>query len=283
MSDPATPKDGDLDILEGLIDLHVHSAPDVISRRYTDYQITSRAKQFGLDGVLLKCHHESTVGRAQAVSEALEGVNVFGGQVLNDMYSGGMHGEAVDCALSLGARIIWLPTVTSKAHRTCFEGETGDDVYSPKVLREICQAVSEHDACLATGHASRSTVYQVAAIAAETHTRLLITHADFLLPDLSLQDQASLAQKYPNVIFERCAYTCALGSPQRRSVALTFQGIMETGVERNLLSSDLGQPDLPDWPQGFAYFLLDLLEEGLREEDARYMAREQALNLLGEE
>jgi hypothetical protein len=57
------------DCLEGAIDLHVHSAPDVDIRRFNDLELASEAKRAGMGAILIKSHQNSTVERAWLVSK----------------------------------------------------------------------------------------------------------------------------------------------------------------------------------------------------------------------
>ena len=41
------------DYLEGAVDLHVHSAPDVDKRRFSDLELASSAKDAGMGAVLI--------------------------------------------------------------------------------------------------------------------------------------------------------------------------------------------------------------------------------------
>jgi hypothetical protein len=67
------------DYLEGAVDLHVHSAPDVDRRRFDDLELARAAKDAGVGAVLIKSHQNSTVERACLVSQCVPGIRVYGG------------------------------------------------------------------------------------------------------------------------------------------------------------------------------------------------------------
>ena len=71
------------DALEGAVDLHVHSAPDVDPRRFNDLELAAEAAKAGMRAVLLKSHQNSTVERAWLTAKVVPGIHVFGGLVLN--------------------------------------------------------------------------------------------------------------------------------------------------------------------------------------------------------
>ena len=91
-------------ILDGVIDLHVHTAPDVIHRTYNDLELTDAAVRAGARAIVIKGHHCGTVSRAalcNAYNRAVHGDNSFymyGGLVLNQE-AGGLNEQAVQTAL----------------------------------------------------------------------------------------------------------------------------------------------------------------------------------------
>src|SRR5260370_11265285 len=104
------------DYLEGAVDLHVHSAPDVDRRRFNDLELARSAKDAGMGAVLIKSHQNSTVERAWLVSQCVPGIRVYGGLVLNETV-GGLNLAAVRLALQLGARHgLVAPRSTSHTH-----------------------------------------------------------------------------------------------------------------------------------------------------------------------
>jgi Family of unknown function (DUF6282) len=63
------------DFLEGAVDLHVHSAPDVDERRFDDIELAREAARSGMDAILIKSHQNSTVERAFLVSRMVPDVS----------------------------------------------------------------------------------------------------------------------------------------------------------------------------------------------------------------
>jgi hypothetical protein len=95
--------------LEGSIDIHIHSAPDVYPRLLNDVELALSAKENGMRAILVKNHYSETAGRARLASD-VAGFPVFGGIALN-LTSGGMNKHAVRMALKMGAKEVWMPTV----------------------------------------------------------------------------------------------------------------------------------------------------------------------------
>lgn len=269
-----------MSILAGAIDVHLHTSPDVVPRRYTDLEAAALARNAGMRAIVLKCHHESTVGRA-ATAAAATGFSVYGGLVLNPWCSGGVDLDSVSAALELGAKVIWLATLASSAHWAYYGTGPGDPEPDSRALAEVCEVVGRRDAVVATGHATPALVRRVAEAASGTAAHVLVTHADFVIPDLGAEEQAELAATHPHIWFERCAYICAPGTPEPRPLSRIAQAIVATGgPDRNVLSSDLGQPELPPYPDGLAAFAEGLVAEGLPERDIRQMLTDEPARLL---
>ena len=77
---PAPPK---VSPIEGAIDFHVHSAPDVFGRNVNDLEVARAAARAGMRALVLKNHITTTADRAALVSSEVPGIEVFGGIVLN--------------------------------------------------------------------------------------------------------------------------------------------------------------------------------------------------------
>ena len=56
-----------IEILKGAYDLHVHSAPDVVKRRFSDIELAHRFVAAGMKGYAIKSHQSSTAGRAALI------------------------------------------------------------------------------------------------------------------------------------------------------------------------------------------------------------------------
>ena len=79
----------------GVIDMHVHSHPDVFGRNMDDIDVAQLAKARGMRGIVLENHISETASRAALVMKVVPGVEVFGGIVLNKSV-GGINPDAVE-------------------------------------------------------------------------------------------------------------------------------------------------------------------------------------------
>ena len=93
--------------------MHVHTTPDVCQRTYNDLELTAASIRAGARAIVIKGHHCSTVARAalcNAYNRMAFDSNAFvmyGGLALN-YEAGGLNPKAVQTALEMGAKVIWL-------------------------------------------------------------------------------------------------------------------------------------------------------------------------------
>ena len=100
-------------LLQGAVDTHVHSSPDLVARKLDDFELVRQAKERGMAGLVLKNHFFTTALRAQLVAAQIPGIAVVGSIVLNQP-QGGINPWAVEAACRGGAKVVWMPTAHSE-------------------------------------------------------------------------------------------------------------------------------------------------------------------------
>ncbi|MBR0257950.1 MAG: hypothetical protein IJQ58_09460, partial [Synergistaceae bacterium] len=157
--------------LKGIIDMHIHSAPDIRQRKLDDLELMEAAVERGVRAIVIKSHHVPTMDRAALVNKIVSekygdatDFQMFGGLALNQSV-GGLNPYAVEAALKLGAKIIWLPTNTAENHRRK-SGKDGGvavvrDGRAVKELEPIFKLINEYDAVFETGHISAAECFPV--------------------------------------------------------------------------------------------------------------------------
>jgi hypothetical protein len=271
------------DYLEGAVDLHVHSSPDLDPRRFDDIELAREAERVGMSAILLKSHQTSTVERAILVSKIVTGLNVYGGLVLNSPV-GGFNLEAVRVALALGARQIWMPTRSALNHRRHF-GQSGglsvlasDGSLLPEVV-SILEKIASANCVLGTGHLGPDEVFPLIECARKVGVRrIVVTHPEWPATRYSFAAQRELASS-GGVFFERCfvstTHRCGFVPWSEIEGA-----IADVGVDTTVLSTDLGQPDTPAPVDGFRLYAERLHASGFSHDDIRCMMRDNPLALL---
>lgn len=171
-------------LLQGACDTHVHFAPDIVPRLLSGPQLAAEARELGMRAILLKNHYCPTYLTASAIDEMFPGLRVFGGLVLNAA-CGGLNPDAVRCALRMGAKEIWMPTVSSLRHVTFFHAPPEtlcvpvfDDRGRPAPgLPEILDLIAHSGAILGTGHLSPFECEALVSLAKQAGVRKNTRHA----------------------------------------------------------------------------------------------------------
>jgi predicted TIM-barrel fold metal-dependent hydrolase len=284
--------------LEGAIDLHCHYGPDFINPAHnlqpsvTALQAAQEAAQAGFAAIVLKSHDFPTAALAYTLNQVVANVRTFGGITL-DYQVGGLNARAVEHALRLGAKIVWLPTVAS--HQDYLNGlgprlgypgtgirTTGDDGRLLPVVREILDLVAQHDAIVATGHITADENYAVAREFAR-RGRVIVTHAGEPAagPHLTKAQCAELAGL--GAFIELTAQECVphLGYPPCpiREVAERIEAI---GPRQCVLATDYGySTEVPRPAPGMRDYVDGLWAAGVPEANLKLMAADNAARLLG--
>ena len=81
--------------IAGLMDTHVHAAPDVFGRALDDEEVAIIYRDRGLEALVLKNHVATTADRAWFAHKHVAGLKVFGGIALNSP-AGGINPDAVN-------------------------------------------------------------------------------------------------------------------------------------------------------------------------------------------
>ena len=261
-----------------MFDAHVHSSPCVLPRIANDVETVEWYEQAGFDGCLLKGHVEPTVGRAAAAGAGRR-VRVYGGVVLNHAV-GGLNVSAVESALALGARAVWMPTLDARGHLDHGLPRPGPlrrpaiavppvDPRREGAVQRLLEQVAAADVLLATGHLSASEVGWLVAAARDAGVRrLLITHATFTVPNLDLEDLRALVEF--GAFVEITAFQL-LHQPGCDAAGLAA-AVRAAGTERVVLSSDAGQPDSPPAPEALQLLVDALAGEGIDRKALESMA-----------
>lgn len=267
---------GELIDVEGAIDLHCHPFPDLFPRLADDIDIAIAARNAGMKALVLKCHHENTVSRAYLVQRMVPNIRVFGGVVLNS-YVGGINPAAVDAALRLGGKEVWMPTVDAGYHAQLHGGTGGYDAQKggrsgegiwvtdrdgrlrPEV-NEVLSLVAEHQAILGTCHLSpKEIVALVKAARAVGVEKIVVTHPFFKVPNLDLDTIEELGRLGAMPEFGYCTVSPAWHYATVERVA---EAISRVGPSRCLLVSDTGQRHNPLPSEALRVFAQTLFERG---------------------
>jgi hypothetical protein len=269
--------------LYDVIDMHIHTGPDVRPRLLSDVEAARQAAEAGMRAVVFKSHVTCTPDRATIAQEIVPEVRVLGGLTLNDAL-GGLNPAAAEAALSLGARIVWMPTVSAHNHIVYHGGSPpgirllGERGELQPSLFDIFELVKRHDAILATGHVSVEEIRALVPAAREAGVRkVVVTHPEMPWVDLPVRVQEDLRDL--GAYFERC-FASTLPGIGDVPLARIIADIRRVGLWSTVLATDCGAATIPAPVAAMRSYLAALLAEGFSERDLRLMAGETPAALL---
>ncbi|HVF28284.1 MAG TPA: DUF6282 family protein [Pyrinomonadaceae bacterium] len=274
-----------MDLLRGAIDVHVHSAPDVIARKASDIAIVEQARAAGMRALLLKSHTFSTCERAYLLNFFYPDFKVFGGITLNDTI-GGLNPKAVEAALKLGARCVWMPTKSAANHRRSLGHADGLTIADNGMVRAevktILRLIADADAVLATGHLApeESRVLVEAALTAGVK-RISVTHPEWGVTSVSIELQSELRRMGDGVYFERCLVSTQTDLREYVPFERIAEQIRAVGVESTIIATDFGMPQYPTPVEGMKLYIERLRGAGFTEREIKMMCQDNPAALLG--
>lgn len=279
-------------MLEGAIDIHVHSSPDCFDRMFRHDELAEHARDYGLDGIVVKCHHMGTADRVPFIQELVDDINVYGSLALNHPV-GGLNPAAVETALEYGAKQVWMPTIDARSHAEYY-GASGqydrglpiawerrvqkepmtvfDDSghLKPDVVR-ILELLAEDDVLLSVGHLSYEEIVALLEKCSDIGLKkVVVDHPNISFMDFSLEQQQELVE-----LGARMNYVCAELSPRWYSLspAEFASNISELGVDNVVVSSDGGQISNPPPCEMLRSTIQLLIEEGFSESEIETLFR----------
>lgn len=266
--------------MHGAADLHVHSSPEIVERRFDDIDLAREAARAGLSALIIKSHQNSTVERAALVSRIVPDLIVRGGLVLNETV-GGLNPSAVRLALALDAREIWMPTKSARNHMLHHGELRQDEAGGISILQTggglkaevdaILRLLADSQCLLGTGHLSPEEGTALIRRGRELGVRrFLVTHPEWRPTFYPVALQIELAAG-GDVWFERCfvSTTHRCGFTPWSTIE---NAIADLGVETTVIATDLGQPDTPPPVEGLALYGERLRAAGFSPGDVRAMA-----------
>ncbi|MCG6835787.1 DUF6282 family protein (plasmid) [Fusobacterium vincentii] len=278
--------------LNGIVDLHVHSAPDIRERAYTDFELMEAGIRVSARAIVIKSHHGTTMNRAYLVNEynklKYNGKNNFTmyGSITLNYAVGGLNPVAVETALKLGAKIVWLPTTSAKNHSKKY-GKIGgifclneNNELVPELI-EILELIKKYDVILATGHISVKEIFKVVEYAKSMGiNKIVITHPEFWVVGMTHEEQIKIVKEY-NVFLERCFAQPLINKEYKSNLEDNYQIIKKIGCHNIIVDTDGGQVENPNWEVAFEIYMQYLLDKGISEEELDIMTKKNAAKLLG--
>ncbi len=279
--------------LQGVIDMHVHSNPDIRHRAYDDFELMEAGIRVGARAIVIKTHQGTTVDRAflcnrhnDIIHQGDNDFTMFGSVTMNRQM-GGINPWAVESGLKLGAKVIWLPTQSARNNMLkqnqdpsdCVEVVQGGKVV-PELLT-IFRLVKDYDVVLGTGHVSPEECFRVVEAARDAGVKkLVVTHPEWWMVGMSLEDQVRIVKDY-DVILEHCFAQPMGGGKYKSNLPMNLEAVKACGYKNVMVSTDGGQVENPNWEIALEQYMQYLSDHGVGEDELRYMTHDIQAGLLG--
>lgn len=289
-------------LLVGAVDLHCHSGPSVMARDLNHIEAMQEAAAAGFRAMLIKDHYYSATPITEMLNQTYGHLKVtmFSGVPLNNAV-GGFNKHAVDHGIALGAKLVWLPTFSSKNHidspygiKAGFPHTTRKMIpFDPLTpldekgqvkdeVKEILDLIAQYDVILAGGHLHISEILPVFEEAKRRGVkRFLVNHPSFIV-GASHEDIRRLVAMGAYIEHSLCMF---IEVPKRKRGPFPpeelHQLIQSGTVDRTILASDLGQRGVDHPVAGFRNVIKICIDLGYTDEDIHKMVSRNALELLG--
>ena len=279
------------ELLQGAIDMHLHTGPDVIPSRVDALEAAKQARQAGMHAIVIKNHSYPTTPLAILVRQLVPEVAVFGSVCLDDDI-GGLNADALEKHADMGARVVWMPTFSSANSRPAMrklglklEGD-GFSIIDTRgrvvpEIEKILYIIKTHGMVLASGHISPqeslALVKRARAVGVE---KIVITHpsdAEFVVQAHSVGELQRLAGMGA---FIEQTFVTMLPTEWSHPPGPRIKAMREIGFEHCIMSTDLGQFwNLPP-AEGMRLFMATLLRNGVSQSEIEMMVKKNPARLL---
>lgn len=246
--------------LQGMIDTHIHPGPDIVPRLLDDIEVARQARLEEMEAIVIKSHVEPTASRARIASK-VTGLKVVGGVTLNETI-GGLNPSAVEASAELGGRFVWMLTISREKVNLSNVGE-------------VLDVIAEHDLVLATGHLRPYEILELIDLARSTGIqRILVNHPLTGVVGASLEEQREMSR---HAILEHCLVACF---HEQLPLGRIIEAIEYVGYRKCIIATDLGQEHNPPPVDGLKWFIVSLIQGGLKEKHINWMCSSAPKRLI---
>jgi len=284
--------------LAGVIDMHIHIGPEICPRRTDAVELARECRDAGIRAIVIKPFEFCSVERAYFAEKFVPGIKVFGGLIFGRA-TRGVNVGAVEEALKMGAKAVWLPLCYSEWH-TREEVVKGNPKYfaphhlrRPEVfpvtkdgkvlpeLRDTMDLLAKADAYLGTSHIAPEESVIVAEEARKIGCNVVVTHfnSPCFASDPDLEARAKALVERGAWIGFNFVYTIGWWASQTSAVVANL--IKAAGPEHSIMYSDAGQPMQPPAPEVMRLFIRAMRLDGLSQAEIDKMTKENPARVLG--
>jgi hypothetical protein len=274
------------DLLRGVYDLHIHTAPDVVPRKCSDLEAAQRMLATGMSGGAIKCHYLDTAARAVLLHEQFPQLNIVGGITLNRSV-GGLNPSAVERTAQAGGKMLWFPTLEAREYQRYHRPNDPDADLShyisacdenghllPAAL-DVLDAAAQYQMVVGTGHIGALEGMELVREGQHKGCTMVLTHADNPADQYTIEQQMEAVRL--GAVVEHSFFTTYYG---RTSIEEIVRQIRAVGCENVILTTDFGQPKSPFFDEGMAQYAHLLLENGFTLDELRQIMCQNPRRIL---
>ena len=284
------------ELLVGAVDLHCHSGPAAMPRILDHHQAFLEARDAGFKALLYKDHYYVGMPHCQVLKAVYPDADIelYSGVALNNA-SGGVNPHAVDHAIKLGGKIVWMPTFAAENHIKAYESKsfpkTARPMLPPIPLRvlddsgnliddakQCLDLIAEGDIILAGGHLHVSEQHVLFEEAVKRGVKkMLVNHPTYVVgfSDEDIRQLAGLG-----VYMEHSICMFIEGRAKKHDAQDMAHLLKIAGVDKTILGSDLGLTQAPKPVDGYKMIVDMLLDLQVPTADIRTITSGNAAKLL---
>ena len=241
--------------IEGFLDTHIHTAPDIKLRISNDIEAAEEARKEKMGAIVIKSHVESTASRAK-IAETVTGFKVIGGICLNSSV-GGLNPESVKVTANLGGKIVWFPTISAPEININYQN-----------TEEILNIIAGNDLVLATGHLKPDEIFKLLDYAKEQGiNKIIINHPLTGVVGASVDEQKEMSRY---AYLEHCFVAC-MEKHDNLDPKIMADAIKDVGAKNCIMATDFGQAHNPKPVDGMKMLVNSMAEYGIKKSDINKM------------
>lgn len=288
--------------MSGVIDIHVHAGPSVAKRRVDSAEMLLSAQASGYRAFITKDHYFPSMMSANVTGKHLGSgkTHAFGCICLNNSV-GGINLSAVDAACGMGAKIVFMPTVSAQNHinhhkKAGFVGagklkleehpiyyldEQGELI--PEVVALLNYLKDYHpEVVLGTGHGSPDEIEKLVSKAVELGlTKILVNHPFFHI-DATVEQMVRWADMGAFIELNAVVFNDVEPASHHLPISIAQDVLDHVGYQRIVMDSDLGQTAYMEPVSGLQKFTQVLVNLcGVTEDQLRVMLIDNPAKLIG--
>ena len=260
--------------MENVVDIHVHAGPSVAKRRVDSGDMLIDAEEKGYSAFVTKDHYFPSMMATDIVTKFLskKGCRAYGCIALNNSV-GGINIYAVDAACAMGAKIVFMPTVSALNHiehhkKKAFTGagkmkiqekpiyyldEKGE--LCPEVV-EVLEYLAEYhpEVTLGTGHGSVAEINKLIDKAVELGLKKILVNHPFFNIGATADDMVRWAEQGAFIELNAVVFNVVEPAAHHLDFDIVEELFKRVGCEHLVIDSDMGQAVYMPPVEGLAKF-----------------------------